>query len=61
MTREATQTETSPSFSRGDLVRDNRQGAEIEEVLSYNHPMVYTYRGRSYHHTKVVKVSEAVR
>jgi hypothetical protein len=48
---------TAPAFTKGDLVRENRQGSPVERVISVNHPMVYTDRNPNsgYHHTKLVR------
>lgn len=42
-----------PGVHRGATVYANRYGAKPETVMSVQHPMVHTYEGNSYHHTKV--------
>jgi hypothetical protein len=43
----------------GDLIRENRQLAPVEEVMSVNGNMITTYAGRMYHVTKIVLVEAA--
>ena len=42
----------------GDVIRENRQLAPEEIVLSVNGNMVTTYAGHMYHVTKIVLVRE---
>ena len=42
----------------GSLIRENRQLAPTEEVMSVTGNMVTTYAGRMYHVTKIVVVRE---
>ena len=43
-------------IERGMMIRENRQLAPVEEVMSVNGNMVSTYAGRMYHCTKIVVV-----
>ena len=45
-------------YQRGDAVRENRQGARTERVLSHVGNNVETYSGNRYHATKVAPVAD---
>lgn len=46
-------------LKRYDHIKENRQGAKIETVLSVVGNVVETYEGNTYHHTKIIKVNGA--
>ena len=42
-------------FKKGDKIKENRSGAEVETVVSQTENMILTNKGNRYHVTKVVR------
>jgi hypothetical protein len=43
------------TLKKGDKIKENRQGARTETVLSQTENVVETYEGNRYHITKIVR------
>ena len=42
-------------MTKGDMIRENRIGATVEEVMTVRGNIIETYSGNTYHITKVVR------